>query len=79
MVTYLDRIVARHREAAATDERSLDALVDAARATPPARGFGRALTVDPTLSVIAEIKRRSPSKGALNVELEPATLATTYA
>ena len=31
-----------------------------------------------TLAVIAEIKRRSPSKGDLFVDLDPATLAKTY-
>ena len=45
----------------------------------PARGFRRALADQPGLSVIAEIKRRSPSKGDLNVALDPADLATTYA
>jgi indole-3-glycerol phosphate synthase len=32
----------------------------------------------PSLSVIAEIKRRSPSKGILNVSLDPASLAQKY-
>ena len=46
---------------------------------PPARGFRRALTNEPGLSVVAEIKRRSPSKGDLNVELDPAAVASAYA
>ena len=32
----------------------------------------------PGLGVIAEIKRRSPSKGDLNIGLDPASLAATY-
>jgi indole-3-glycerol phosphate synthase len=77
--TYLDRIVARHREAACADERSLDSLVEQARAAPPTRGFRRALALTPELAVIAEVKRRSPSKGALAEALDPAALAATYA
>ena len=37
--TYLDRIVARHREVAAADERPLDALIDGAERAEPTRGF----------------------------------------
>ena len=51
----------------------------AAQSMAPARGFRQALADQPGLSVIAEIKRRSPSKGDLNVGLDPADLATTYA
>lgn len=81
MATYLDRILARHREAAAADRRSLDELVDRARAMGPPRGFRDALaaTSQRELAVISEIKRRSPSKGDLHVGLDPAALARTYA
>jgi indole-3-glycerol phosphate synthase len=64
---------------AATDDRRLDALVADARLMAPPRGFARALSSTPTLSVIAEVKRRSPSRGALNVELDPAAVASAYA
>lgn len=50
----------------------------AASAAPPTRGFRAALTAEPGLGVIAEIKRRSPSKGDLFVDLDPAGLAMTY-
>jgi indole-3-glycerol phosphate synthase len=76
--TYLDRIVDAHRATAARDDRSLDDLVDAAHQCGPARGFAAALEVGSTLRVIAEIKRRSPSKGDLNVGLDPATVAAAY-
>lgn len=80
MPTYLDRIVARHRELAATDDRPLDALLAEAHAAPPARGFAAALRGRDGrgLAVIAEIKRRSPSKGDLAVDLDPASLAGRY-
>jgi len=42
------------------------------------RGFGAALRVS-GLQVIAEIKRRSPSRGDLNLNLDPAEQARAYA
>lgn len=78
MTTYLDRIVARHREVAAADTRPLGPLADAASAMTPARGFGAALVGVPHLAVISEVKRRSPSKGDLNTGLDPAALARDY-
>lgn len=80
MATYLDKILAAHRAAAAVDARPLGELVEAAVAQPAARGFRRALQAGAAdgLAVISEIKRRSPSKGDLNVGLDPAQLAATY-
>src|SRR5687768_6761014 len=78
MGTYLDRIVDAHRRAAAADERDLDGLVDAARTEPSARPFREALRVDDDLAVIAEVKRRSPSKGPLAADLVPGELAKCY-
>lgn len=77
-VTYLDRILELQRARAAADTRSVERLVDEARAAPPARGFRAALAGRGDLGVIAEIKRRSPSKGDLNVDLDPADIATSY-
>lgn len=76
--TYLDKILDRHRETAAIDTRPIERLLDEARAMGPARGFRSALAGRDRLGVIAEIKRRSPSKGDLNVDLDPATWAATY-
>lgn len=81
MVTYLDRILDRHREIAAADRRSLPGLIEAASGRPPVRPFAASLRRAADLgelAVISEIKRRSPSRGALDAELDPARLATAY-
>lgn len=78
--TYLDRILAAHRETAAADQRSLDTLIDRAtvRDDEP-RGFRAALAATDGMAVIGEVKRRSPSKGDLAPDLDPAELARAYA
>jgi indole-3-glycerol phosphate synthase len=78
MATYLDRILAAHRAAAETDGRALAPLVAEARAHPPARGFTAALRDADGVGVVAEVKRRSPSKGDLAAGLDPAGLAGAY-
>src|SRR5579859_686511 len=104
MATYLDRILAVHRAAAAADARPLADLLDAARRCPPARGFRAALTGGDRaaltrgdraaltggdraaltggdrgrLAVIAEVKRRSPTKGDLAPDVVAEVLAKAY-
>lgn len=77
-MTYLDKILARHREMAADDSRRLDPLIEAAADAEPTRGFARSLSQTPGLAVISEIKRRSPSKGDLNPDLDPGAWAQQY-
>jgi len=79
VATYLDRILVAHREAAALDRRDLGSLRAEADAAPTARGFATALARADGLAVIAEVKRRSPSKGALNADLDPTVMGRTYA
>jgi len=76
--SVLERIVAAHRRAAETDTRTLDDLERAALAGRPVRPFRAALAA-PGMGVIAEVKRRSPSKGDLAPGLVPAVLAKAYA
>lgn len=52
-------------------------MLDAARACPPTRRLAPALRTD-TLTVIAEVKRRSPSKGDLFADLHPGAVAAAY-
>ena len=78
VATYLDRIVAAHRESARADARRLDRLIGEAEAQPVARGFAAALRSVTGLGVIAEVKRRSPSRGDLHARLDPAELARAY-
>ena len=78
MRTYLDEILARHRAEAAADTRSRDELRSRVVDLPPTRGFADALRRADGLGVIAEVKRRSPSKGDLFPGLDPAGLAAQY-
>ena len=77
---YLDKILAQHREVADADNRDLDALIDKSMSATAPRGFASRLREDSSknLAVIAEIKRRSPSRGSLNSELDPTLIAQSY-
>jgi len=83
MTNVLDAIVAAHRATAAADDRSLDALLAQVEAMPAPRPFRDALTARSAtggvaIAVIAEVKRRSPSAGALALDLDPGRLARSY-
>lgn len=58
-------------------EESIDRLVEIATSRPRARSLRAALRAD-GLSVIAEIKRRSPSAGPIDLSLDPASQALEY-
>ncbi|MGI8667417.1 MAG: indole-3-glycerol phosphate synthase TrpC [Jatrophihabitans sp.] len=78
-MNVLDDIVVGVREdvAARQSRVSLDQVKAAVRAAPPALDGYAALRA-PGVGVIAEIKRRSPSKGALAEISDPAVLAEQY-
>ena len=76
---YLEPIIDAHRAEAAADDRVTDLLVEQTRSLPPCRGFRQAVVDVDGLGVIAEIKRRSPSKGDLSPDLDPAAVARQYA
>jgi indole-3-glycerol phosphate synthase len=78
MATYLDRILAAHRAASGAERRDLDRLVEAAADAPPARPFRAALAGQAGVSVIAEVKRASPSRGPLDPDLDPGLVAASY-
>lgn len=77
---YLDKIVQSHREVASRDQRNLDDLAGQASALSSTRGFGERLVQGSreSLCVIAEIKRKSPSKGVLRANLDAAHIALLY-
>ncbi len=81
MPAYLDSILAAHRADAAKDHRDLDAAVEAAEAAGPVRSFDgaiRTVSARDGMAVISEVKRRSPSKGDLDPDLDPAAVAAEY-
>ena len=80
MKTYLDAILAFHRERARADTRSFQDVFHSASQEPSCRGFAQTIAHESEshLAVIAEIKRRSPSKGDLNIDVDPAVLAQQY-
>ena len=89
MSTYLDGILAWHRARAARDSRHIGRLAEEAAALGGVRAFsaellrhGRPAEVagegSALPAVIAEVKRRSPSRGDLALGLDPAGLAVEY-
>lgn len=77
----LDRIVAVKREevAAAKRQRPVAELQARAAEAPPVRNFAAALRQPGRVSLIAEVKKASPSKGVLRADFDPVAIARTYA
>jgi indole-3-glycerol phosphate synthase len=81
-MTILDEILARKRtELAGARQRVAPATLaaQAERTAEPVRGFRRALATAPPPAIVAELKRRSPSRGELRPDFEPVACALDYA
>ena len=80
--TVLDRIKAYKLEEVAADKASkpYSAVEEEAKAAGPTRGFAKSLiaATKTGYSLIAEVKKASPSKGLIRADFEPATLAKAY-
>lgn len=80
--TVLDRIKAYKLEEVAADKVSkpYSAVEEEAKAAGPTRGFAKSLiaATKTGYSLIAEVKKASPSKGLIRADFEPATLAKAY-
>jgi indole-3-glycerol phosphate synthase len=78
--TVLDRIVADKREELAASQRRVPFAALKARLTeaPPPRPFAEALRGE-GVSLIAEVKKASPSRGLLRADFDAVALARAYA
>lgn len=74
----LERIVETKRAEAASLRGRRQELEDACSAAPAPRDFTAALAAPSRVSLIAEVKRRSPGAGSIRPDLDPAGLAADY-
>jgi indole-3-glycerol phosphate synthase len=78
-VTILDEILAVKRSELAETRRRAGELARRAASAPAPRGFRRALLArGGAPRVIAELKRRSPSKGEIRADFDPVAIARAY-
>jgi indole-3-glycerol phosphate synthase len=79
-MTFLDELMESTRQRVIDSQEKIteEALEQRIASVPPARSLKTALTSAP-MTLIAEIKRATPSKGALDLELDPRKLAHRYA
>lgn len=73
----LNKILHRATERAVVAEQQIDISIAKAKGLPQGRSLSAALQTD-GLAVVAEIKRRSPSVGDIDLNLDPASQAMAY-
>lgn len=80
MANVLERIVEKKREEIAARKQALpvEALRDQVHGLPATRGFLDRLSAPGPIKLIAEFKRRSPSKGIIREGASPAEIARIY-
>lgn len=76
----LDTIIAhKQKELAAEQQQVSIAKLEAEVANlPPTRDFRGAITGSGTVKLIAEVKKKSPSKGIIREDFHPVSIAETY-
>jgi len=79
MTEFLSRILATKEEEVAVlkQQRSLEDLKNSIRDLPPVRGLASSLKV-PGISIIAEVKKASPSAGVLAADFDHRSLGRDY-
>ena len=77
----LDTIVAHKREELKRDKEKtpLQTLKNHIPGLTPTRDFKAALTAPGVINLIAEVKKKSPSKGIIREDFDPVEIAKTYA
>ncbi len=78
MKTYLDKIMLWHRMRAKDDHRDVKELIRMTHDLPPTRSLSGSLTEQSGVSIIAEVKRRSPSKGELAPDISVSDQVASY-
>jgi len=79
-MTILDEILVKTRQTIAADRaaRSEDELESAVKDAPACRDFHAALLAGDQVTLIAEVKRASPSAGLIRQDFDPAEIARAY-
>jgi indole-3-glycerol phosphate synthase len=75
-MSILGTIIAHKRAELKNKERK--GLIPPEHEVASTRGFRKAMVSDPGISIIAEVKKASPSKGLLCPDLDPVSIAADY-